>query len=384
MRSKAFLAVLVALAMLISFGATVKDAKADAILFPWIVKSSAVSTLVSVVNTAGISDFPGDYDARLHYQYWYKRSTANGQTELCDPVSFKRPTSKDDIVTFDAAGNINDGKALFNDPSPYGGQSFRLNAEAPRRAFLIVDNNTPAIVRAGTNVMGTLYGEALVLELAGGAAWGYVAMQTAGGVASSQTSQVIFANPLKPFQVLNTTNADTPVYPGVTTILPPDIATTKFFMTPIDLTAGGDDATAATGQRKGNINTRVQLVVMDQSIPGTYYGGMYDNDENIIDFIRIKNIVCTSADDFKALITEAAFNMFKATGGQGWSYVRTRNGNIDQSPLNNTADNPESAMAIGKLEYTTSGMAIDGKTVPGTFNNFIWIEGNIVQNQIPE
>lgn len=377
MKSKAFLAVLVALAMLISFGLSVKEAKADAILFPWVVKSSAVSTLISVVNTAGVDGIDDPYDLRLHYQYWYKRTTANGQTEVCDPVSFKRPTSKDDIVTFDAAGNINGGKALFNDPSPYGGASFQLNVTAPRRAFLIVDNNTPAFVRAGTNVSGTLYGEAIVLEIAGGAAWGYIAMPASDGVKSSQSAQVFFNNPPK---VIDSGTLPRPAQWTVTTLLPPDNASTKFFVTPIDLTANGDDT--AAGQRKGNANVRVQLLVSEPAHPDGFYGGLFDNDENVIDFVRIKNIVCTSADDLSAFISEGAWNLFKATGGQGWTVIRTRAGNIDQSPVNATADNPETAAVIGKLEYTTGGMTIDGKAIPGTFNNFQWLEISEVENYI--
>lgn len=363
MKSKAFLAVVVALAMLISFGVAVKDAKADAILFPWVVKSNSVSTLVSVVNTAG-TPMPGDYDSVLHYQYWYKRTTANGQAEICDPVSFKRPTSKDDIVTFDAAGNINGGKALFNDPSPYGGQSFKLNAEAPRRAFLIVDNNTPGIGSRGLNVDGTLYGEAIVLELAGGAAWGYIAYNADGGAATTQSTEVFFNDGLDlQGEVIDWVTVD-----GIewtqTTILPPSIATTKFFVTPVETDMTG----ICRGQRCGTANARVQLFVMDPS--GYWYGGIYDNDENIIDFDRRKNIVCTSADDLKAFMTEAAYNQFTDTNGQGWAYIWTWPGN------DVIANNSETGVIIGKLEYTTSGMAIDGKTIPGTFNNFVWLRNN--------
>lgn len=356
MKSKAFLAVLIAVAMLISFGLSVKDAKADAILFPWIIKSNSVSTLVSVVNTAG-TPVPGEYDSVLHYQYWYKRTTANGQTELCDSVSFKRPTSKDDIVTFDAAGNLGGGMALFNDPSPYGG-AFRLNVEAPRRAFLIVDNNTPGIVNRGLNLDGTLYGEAIVLELTGGAAWGYVAYNASGGETANQSAQVSFRDGLD----LQGEVIGFEEYTQ-TTILPPSVATTRFFVTPVE---------SGEGQRIGTANTRVQLFVMDPS--GQWYGGMYDNDENIIDFDRRKNIVCTSADDLRAFMTEGAYNEFVATNGQGWAFVWTWPGTVVDAA--GALLNPETEVVIGKLEFTTSGMTIGGKSVPGTFNNFVWLRNN--------
>lgn len=95
------------------------------------------------------------------------------------------------LVTFDAACNINGGQALFNDPSPYGGASFCLNEASPRRAFLLVDNNTPQFVTDGVNLDGTLYGEAIVMELQSGAAWGYIAYNAWGtGQTASQMQYI--------------------------------------------------------------------------------------------------------------------------------------------------------------------------------------------------
>src|SRR4030065_1739607 len=93
---------------------TVKFARADAILFPWVVKSQSVSTIISVANTAGIG---GTYEYqsipfRLHYQYWYKLTTANSNTETCTNHSFNQDTSKNDVVSFDAAGNITEHTTL--------------------------------------------------------------------------------------------------------------------------------------------------------------------------------------------------------------------------------------------------------------------------------
>ena len=129
MKPKLILSVVVSLALLLTFGVAVKDAKADAIMFPWIVKSDTVSTLISIINTCGqIGTYGGGLlNLELHYEYWYKETSANEQTEICQPTSDKIPTSKDDIITFDAACNINGGQALFGDPSPYGGASFCLN-----------------------------------------------------------------------------------------------------------------------------------------------------------------------------------------------------------------------------------------------------------------
>lgn len=103
MRSKVILSVLVCLALLLSLGVAVKEVKADAIMFPWIIKNTGVtSTLISVVNTAGVP-VAGVYAVsgvpfELHYEYWWK---TGGQTDVCDEWDFRKPTSKDDIVTFE-------------------------------------------------------------------------------------------------------------------------------------------------------------------------------------------------------------------------------------------------------------------------------------------
>ena len=48
------------------------DAQADALLFPWIIKSADISTMISVVNTAGneVAGYQEDPPYDLHYQYW--------------------------------------------------------------------------------------------------------------------------------------------------------------------------------------------------------------------------------------------------------------------------------------------------------------------------
>ena len=72
MRCKVVITVMVGIALLLSLGAFVKDASADAIMFPWVVRSADVTTVVSVVNTAETdaeaSGLPF-HDNRIHVQY---------------------------------------------------------------------------------------------------------------------------------------------------------------------------------------------------------------------------------------------------------------------------------------------------------------------------
>jgi hypothetical protein len=405
MRSKVLVSVLVAICMLFAFG-IVKNAQADQLLFPWIVKSTSVSTIISVVNTSG-SNLGWNYqgvDQLLHYQYWYKLTTANGQTEGCTNQSFKRPTSKDDLVIFDASANISDGKPLFGDTVRYGDQSFKLSAEGPRRAFLIVDNDTPYYTLNSINADGTLYGEAMVLEIAGGAAWGYIAYNASGGGESSrqQTSPVNMSDGLDLLgEVLGGKAVGTDIIPGAVNdvealgrrgqgevtpvvILPATALganfITKFFTTPIDnagtpanATGGFGNDNGALDQRTGNANAKIQFIY--NPTDGEFYGGLFDDDEKPIDFNKSKNIVCTSADSLRDLMTEGAFNDFAATQGPGWTMIDIQTGDLDAN-ANLKLDNPTDDMIVGKLEYTTGGATFDSYTMGGTFNNFNWIRNS--------
>jgi len=103
------------IALLVSSGSLSGKAFADAILFPWIVKSNTASTLISVVNTAGTipGTYPNDVIPKLHYEYLYKSSINNGDTELCVDYDFLRPTSVNDLVSFDASGIMMAGKPFL-------------------------------------------------------------------------------------------------------------------------------------------------------------------------------------------------------------------------------------------------------------------------------
>jgi hypothetical protein len=324
MRNKIIVICLLAV-LLVSSGITASRAYADAILFPWIVKGDSVSTIISVVNTAG--PWMDGFGLNLHYQYWYKASTTNGDTELCTEYDFMRPTSVNDIVSFDASGIVNDGKAIFNDASPYGDSGFKLSASSPRRAFLIVDNNTSSFVDSQSNGDGTLYGEALIIDINTGLIWGYTAYNARGaGYANSPAGQVYFNDGYDYQGEVIGGNESSRVV-----ILPTSEYNTKFYVTPIGI----------SGQRSGNINTRVSIVYPDSY--GGFYGGIYENNEAPFDFTKYVNVTCTSALSLSDLITEAAYVMFSSLGGQGWSHIKTY---VGTATVNTT-----SQATIGKLEW---------------------------------
>ncbi len=308
----------------------VGDVEADAILFPWIVKSDTVSTILSVVNTGG-SDIAGYDGDELHYQYFYKESISNWDTEKCATYAFYRETSKNDLVTFDAAGQsiMNAGMPLYNDGSPYNSKHFDLQGvSSPRRAFLIVDNNTDALVESGGNSEGTLYGEALLIDHVTGMLWGYTAYNAkGGGVASKPYLDVFFNDGMDSRgEVIGGTEKERAVF------LPPIEFVTRFYITPIGL----------NGQRVGDARTTIQLVIDDDT------GGVYDNDENVFDFEVKHDTVCTGIADLEKLMPASVYGFFAESGRQGWAYIRTDMGTVTDDLNVNLTDEA----VIGKLEWT--------------------------------
>jgi hypothetical protein len=253
-----------------------------------------------------------------------------------------------------------------------------LSASSPRRAFLIVDNDDREFVEAvenlgasRTNVDGTLYGEAIVIEKDSGSAWGYIAFNGKGGERGSDEnpSEVRFA----PWRdQLGEVISDSET--TQTVILPTELVETRFFLTPI----------TTSSQRAGDINATVQLCATPDMNGGCDQPGIWRNDERVFNGAPEKEIVCTSADTLEDLLTEDSWNEFSgqtATDyeGQGWTNVVTNEGNMDDIDGTHDYDEDE-RMVIGKLEFSIGSIDFDGdgggEAASGTFNNFVWLRDN--------
>jgi len=355
MKKKIVLIATLAIALILPLTISVEKADADAILFPWLALDSDISTIISIVNTAEALD---GQDPELHYEYYHKPDITNDQGDTCQNSSFKRPTSKDDLVTFDAAGNINSGKPMFNDPGAgigvtYGTNTFKLNVDLPRRAYLLVDNNTPSHILGtpSTNVDGTMYGEAMVIDLDNGAAWGYIAYNASGGAGTSQSGDVDFGDGMdvlgEVIGELETTQ---------TVLMNPTTIGTRFFLTPAD----------SDNQRKGNTESNIDFCITPDGNGECLNDnrGIWLNDEDSLDFKKTKNIDCTSGDDVRLLLSEAAWNTLIDEGRHGWVNIVI---NANQTP-----DDPD-GMIIGKLEWTATGITFEDVTVSDPINNFVWL-----------
>jgi hypothetical protein len=365
------------------------SAQADSVLLPWIVKDKAISTIVTLVNTAdpvAIKNSPA-YKVRFHILYKYKNTTANGQLEGCQEYDFCIPTSYNDILVFDAAGNFNNGAPLFGDTTVQGVKyavnpsSFALPVDGPRRAFLIATNEIYRSEVCGTSdgdagPEGTIYAEAMVVDIANGAAWGYD-----GYNPYDPENAIRFVSSLNFNDNETGTDALAQVVAGnrdevaFLTIMPPSVFTTKLFVTPIN----------PANQRGmslllNNFSAGVQLYC-NAGIPSTLGGnmpGIFDYDERCLSFNVVKEVVCTDGSEISHYMSEGVWNIFKNTNAEGWAYITVVRPDRITPPLPRDTI-PTQQAAIGKLEYSLGTASFDGNSVKGAINNFIWVRGRVIR-----
>ncbi|MCG2721654.1 MAG: hypothetical protein L6290_06535, partial [Thermodesulfovibrionales bacterium] len=290
---------------------------ADTILFPVIaVNQPNVTTIVSVFNR------PGASSSHLHFIYRLKctfdgcgTSGTPNHTGNCVSQSFTRNTLDSDLVSFDASGVLNGGNALFNDPNVYDG-NFSIGGIGARRAYLLVTNSTSG-GRVDVGNPLALGGEAIIMDIAAGAAWGYRAVNDdlredynfnyigdGGGV----TNALDFFSRWFSF-------------------FPPNEWTTRFFITPI-----GDSMNSA------NLTGTVSLSASGGS-------GIYDRGGTQYLFTQDQNVTCTAGVNLSDLIDSTALSAVQNTGGWAWFRNMT---------------SATGSMLVYKLEYVVNNPAYGG------------------------
>ncbi|MBK8750404.1 MAG: hypothetical protein IPL99_01605 [Candidatus Competibacteraceae bacterium] len=396
----------VAVAVAATLGITVAGigtAQADEVLFPYIVTSSTVTTLVSTMNTVDARP-TNAAPSKLHYRYWYKNgASAENNAAPCSEVDRPLPSSANDIVTIDVSDQITAIKGNLgivfedvkvstlpeSDGRGYGKDTFALLAglTKPVRAFLVVDNNefntTDKAAESFFRTSSSIAGEAIVLEFANGAAWGYSAynaagrydpvtgartnffdfsdyVETAGEVIAGEAGQGFVPVALAPRYVEgNPTKGD-------------DIIT-KFFVTPIapstlnpatGVWSPPINTRTTGGQLRGDLTARVRLSVQDNSLGAAV---IYDRDEGPVSGQVPQNVTCVGAIDAlgaTGLLSEGA-RLLVPQGG--WSNLVVGGGTT----------NTNEAVVI-KLEYNTS-KSTSFKTL-GIVNNAIWLRKGIKES----
>jgi hypothetical protein len=320
--------------------------QAGTILFPQIVESDTVTTVISVMNTGR------GYDGgtTLHYRYYWKPwlSEANNADE-CTEVNAYLPTSKYDIQSMDIGGNVfgSQGRGvMFPDNSvnnvwnkPPVNYALGQGLSTPHRAYLLVDS------KSGYRY-GDLAGEAIVFEVDLGASWGYQAFQNRRSesydfrrFASDDRNQVAF--------------------------MPPDEVTTKFLVTAL-----GRDMAPDSGVY--DETTSVYLEAWDGN-QHKFAQGVYDRDENFYSAPFKKRVTCIGAVDLGDWLPDSTIYDVVKNGG-GWTTVS----NVAEYPFKVLAADSLNGgdwwfrqnAAIFKVEYGTS---VDGVDVGGIFNNGLYL-----------
>jgi len=313
-RSLAVLAVIVC--FILTFGAF-STTKAETILFPVIaVNQPNVTTIVSVNNWSSTA-------THLHYTYRFKDSLSGGSpnyTGGCTNASFTRPTSVSDVVSFDASGILNSGNALFNDPNSYGG-AFSLSGTGARRALLLVTHSNASGTRVDAGEFA-LSGEAMLLDIAFGAAWGYKAINDPSTETYSFVNWWDRGGSTGVGVYYSISIGMSLISPRQITILPPNEWTTKFFVTPI----GGTMTSDRTAQ--------IALILLYDRGGTQYFPTL------------TQSVTCTAAVDLEDLIDSTIWSSIQTMGGWGAIFP------------------PAGDIIVYKLEYV-----VNNATYGGTNNN---------------
>lgn len=304
-------------------GFTARTVNGDTLLFPVIaVNPPNVTTVVSVVTRPGI---PVSV-THLKYIYRYKDTyvgSAPNHDGVCSSQSFVRPTYAGDLVSFDASGSLGAGDALFNDTDSYGGGGFALGGSGPRRAYLLVTHADSAGSPINVSNYINLYGEAIVMDIAYGAAWGYKAIN------DDTREDYTFKSTDDGGGIMNCLPGHAYSSRRVA-FFPPDEWTTRFFVTPI----GSNMDTA-------NLSATVNFFT-------SALGGIYDRIGTQVTTATsiTKEVVCTGAVDLSELMDASMYANIEYSGG--WTWFEVSSGTA----------------VVYKLEYV-----VDDSTYGGTNNN---------------
>lgn len=336
---------------------------ADIAMFPYVVNSATVTTLVSVVdqgvNTLGYTAGGAAGGSRLHWRLNYKSgANASNNLAVCEEVNYNLPSSQNDIQTVDLGGKFGSATkgVLFSDASIQNnwnaGTTASINymlgkagagATGVQRGVLFVHNSD------STATGQTLYGEAMIIDFSTGAAWGYQALlrdNSDDGAAANAAVDFNFAGAATGRPIL--------------TFMPLAETTTRLFVTPLNNPAAvppqpsmvGVDGNTIDGLSPwwDRLNSNVTLA--------TGGGVAFDRDENQVSGSTVAPVVCVGAVDVSNMMTAGAAAVL-ANGG--WGNVRVTAGTT-------TGMSPTPNALLTKLEFNTGGK-LNGDAIPGTFNN---------------
>jgi len=335
------LAIAVTTALAASFGAVSATQASETLFFPHVVGSATVASIVTVINSDS-STVSDTTNYPLHLALWSKQiqpSEAATNAAICTETNVLRPTSANDIVTFDLFGKFGQSNfgVLFEDDlvtenvnvGGRGTWSIGKGLTTPRRGFLLVDQTQD------DGDLG-LDGEIFIFEFAAGATWGYEA----------------FDNSYRNFDYSYAASASGK---GVA-IMPYDEIETGLMVTPTDL----------HDQRKGNIKASL---FMAYDALDSYGTGIFDRDENPLSKTNGTDVTCVGRVDVQDLIFGSASLIDNEPfGGWGSLVIQGITGSVSTNATRTFSDTGSSGAVVYKLEYNISD-TFNGEPVTGVFNN---------------
>ncbi len=334
------------------------QAQSSDLLFPYVVVSETVTTIVSVINTGDIGE---NLAHRLHYRLWYKNGpNAENNLARCEEVNLVLPTSYNDIQTIDLGDRIDNYRGvMFDDPSvnnnwqaaqfPY---SLAGNLDLPVRGYLIVDDQIVPNPQDSEEIL--LQGEAMIFEYGSGAAWGYQA-----GAVYSDDEGGDFRD-RDPEDGVGVSFTDGAPATANVAIMPFDEVTTRFFVTPLveDMRTGNNFFAPGEEAR-----ARLTFGAAGET-------AVFDRDENPISGNVNQEVVCVGAVDAGQMLSQGARNLFSPTGGWGPLNVQ---GRIIEDGLFNVREDSVGAAVI-KLDFNDGSSSFAGASM-GVFNNAFLLRG---------
>jgi len=276
------------------------------LLFPFFVVSAPnVTTFATQMNPFFNGD-PGDPAHFLHYQYHFKNATA-AATDACQAYSTFGHTSQNDIVTFDVSGFISTEPLLLDTTSgSAGGLGLNVNPPGNLIGYLLIINQCGNDIQCGEPP----YGEALIADIANGGLWGYLADNIESGDDG--------LNGLRDSHVLPT-GTRRPVH-----LLPTSVATTDFIVTPLGtaMLSSSTNRTALQMQQTSNFGNEFfrNYPGAVPNPPGFPAGGVYDRNENPLDFVLRPGVRCVGILGYSDLISAGvlANPVWNRQGGWAW------------------------------------------------------------------
>lgn len=332
---------------------------ADTLLFPYVVNSTTTTTIVSVIdrgtaatdryNSAGVVGNGAGFN-RNHWRLHFKDgANATNNAATCGEINFYLPTSPNDLQTVDLGGTFGATTrgVLFNDPSTNNNWNaagvnfnFASTLQNPMRGALFVHNAESAVGQ-------TMQGEAMVLEFANGAAWGYQALAVDNGAANNSAGF--------DFSALGSTTGQ-----GIT-FMPPAETFTRLFVTPMN--DAGSAMLAANGASLGAWGGFRARVRLNDAVGGAGAGVAFDRDENLVSGSLPQDVTCVGAVDVTAMIQPAHTAAGGALANGGWSNLI-----IEATPATAAGIQTTATANVIKLDFSLGGQ-FNGQAVGAPFNN---------------